>query len=81
MMFPLCSVDIVKATEFYFRKMKLWKRRKLEPEPAVTPAPTATTAPAQGTQTGDSNSLLLWSLLGMMSLGGVCMVRHEKKKN
>ncbi len=48
---------------------------------APTEAPVAPTAkPANGAQTGDSSNLMLWGLLGTLSLGGAAIVLAEKKK-
>ncbi len=46
--------------------------------PAASAAPTA--KPANGAQTGDSSNLSLWSLMGVLSLGGAGIVLVQKKK-
>lgn len=50
------------------------------PEATQTPAPAATAAPANGaTATGDNTNLALWSLMGVLALGGAVVVWKKKR--
>lgn len=50
------------------------------PEATPTPAPAATAAPANGaTATGDNTNLAMWSLMGILALGGAVVVWKKKQ--